>query len=88
MHSTPSTTHFGLQRAREYSLIWRDVKLEVGGSVPGQPVKVILRGVSGAALPGELVALVGPSGDSHPTLHPSTTPKPTWVCFWSSLRHC
>lgn len=38
------------------------MKLEVGGSVPGQPVKVILRGVSGAALPGELVALVGPSG--------------------------
>jgi hypothetical protein len=63
VHSTPSTTHFGLQRAREYSLIWRDVKLEVGGSVPGQPVKVILRGVSGAALPGDLVALVGPSGD-------------------------
>lgn len=60
IHSKPSG-HLALEPSQQYSLIWQDIKLEVGGSHGAGP-KMILRGVTGAAAPGELVALVGPSG--------------------------
>jgi hypothetical protein len=53
--------------ASRHSLQWQDIIFEVRGGRRG-PAKPILRGCSGNAHPGELVALVGPSGRALPQM--------------------
>jgi ABC-type multidrug transport system ATPase subunit len=50
-------------------LTWEDVRVTVGGGGPrGAPDVTILDGISGHARPGEVLAIMGPSGGGKTTL--------------------
>ena len=58
---TPKAQSKPCQPKPTYSLLWEDLHYRVKG-------KTVLRGVSGLALPGEVLAIMGPSGSGKSTL--------------------
>ena len=61
------------------SMAWHQVSVRVRGEADGPP-KLLLKNISGLAVPGDMVALLGPSGEGPflATMHGAVPASPHW----------